>query len=125
MGTPYLLPNQVKALNISAAFGFVNALPKSFTPAEISAVHRLGLLAHHHPWVLDGLCRAVPGSKAMLMNIVRMLNERTLYMHKPFEAATIGSFLAGQPRWASTVVVHRPGPPSPEPLRISFALASS
>jgi len=84
------------ALNVSMSFDTVNAFPSSYDEREIKAMHRLGTLAHFAPWVLDGLCRSVPGSKAMLTNVVRMLNERTFYMRKPFEAATIRSLLFGQ-----------------------------
>lgn len=84
------------ALNVSMSFDTVNAFSSSYDKREIKAMHRLGTLAHFAPWVLEGLCRSVPGNKAMLTNVVRMLNERTFYMPKPFEAATIRSFLFGQ-----------------------------
>lgn len=96
MGTAYALSPHAKALNISVAFGFANGLPSSYSAAEIKAEHQLGTLIHHFPWVLDGLCREVPGNKATLKNIVSVLNERTLYKHKPFEAVTISSLLDGQ-----------------------------
>lgn len=84
------------ALNLSQTFDEVNRFSKYYGENEIDALHKLGTLCHHFPRLFEGICRNVPGGRATLLNIVRLLNERTFYMHKPFEAATIRSLLFGQ-----------------------------